>query len=98
MEGEKHFYLYLLSLSTILYLLSFILEQCQNENSILKHDYNSNNRHSPKIKYTKAELLNLRPKVYITKMDIDTCNHIKNLKIKQNFRRKWEGKKYVQES
>ena len=78
MEGEKHSYLYLFSLSTIIYLLSFILELCQNEN--------------PKIKYTKAESLNLRPKAHITKMGTDTCNHIKNLKIKGNIRRKRDGK------
>ena len=44
-----------------------------------------------KIKYSKAELLNLRPKAHITRMGNDTCNHIKNLKIKQNFRRKRGG-------
>ena len=83
MEGEKHFYFYLLSVSTILYLLSFILELCQNENPLYK----------PKIKYKKAELLKLRSKVYISRMDAGTSNHIKNLKIKQNFRRKRGGKK-----
>ena len=79
---EKHFYLYLLSLFTILYLLSFIVELCQNKNPLDK----------PKIKYTKAELLNLRAKAYIARMDTDTCKYIKNLKIKQNFRRKTGGK------
>ena len=82
MEGEKHFYLYLFSLYHHTLLLSFILELCKNEN--------------PKIKYTKVELLNLRPKAHITKMGIDTCNHIKNLKIKGNFRRKRGGKKPFQ--
>ena len=77
MEGERHFHLYLLSLSTILYLLSFILELCQNENA--------------KIKYSEAELLNLRTKAHITRMGTDTCNHIKNFKIKWNFRRKRGG-------
>ena len=62
------FHFYLLSISNILDLLSFILELCQSENT--------------KIKYSKADLLNLRPKAHITRMDTDTCNHIKNLKIK----------------
>ena len=92
MEGERHFYLYLLRLSTILYVLSFIFELYQNENPLCKHDNNSRDMHSPKIKYIKAELLNLKPKVYITKMDMDTCNHIKNFKMRQNFRRKREEK------
>ena len=48
---------------------------------------------SPKIKYTTAELLNLKPKAYIAKMDMDICNHIKHLKIKQNLRRKRGGTK-----
>ena len=77
MEGERHLHLYLLSLSTLLYLLSLILELCQNENT--------------NIKYSKAELLNLRNKAHITRMGTDTCNHIKNLKIKWNFRRKRGG-------
>ena len=53
--------------------------------------------HSSKIKYTKAELLNLKPKVYITKMDTDICNHIKNLKIKKISEGK-EEQKCAQES
>ena len=88
MDGEKHFYLYLLSLTTVLYLLSFILELCQNENPLDK----PNPLEKPKIKYTKAELINLRSKAYIARMDTATCKHLKNLKIKQNFRRKRGGK------
>ena len=42
--------------------------------------------------YTKAELLNLKPKVYVTKMVTDICNHIKNFKIKQTVKRKRGGK------
>ena len=30
-------------------------------------------------------------------MDTDTCKHIKNLKIKPNFKRKEGGKKYAKE-
>ena len=30
--------------------------------------------HSPKIKYTTAELLKLKPKADVTKMDTDICN------------------------
>ena len=56
MEGEKHFSLYLMT--TIIYLLTFIYELCLNEDPVHKHDCNSSNMHSPKIKYTKAELLN----------------------------------------
>ena len=82
MEGEKHFYLYLFSLSTIFYLLSFILELCQNGNS--------------KIKYTKAELLNLRPKAHITKMGTDTCNHNKEFKNKAKLQKKKRWKKTCQ--
>ena len=87
MEGERHFYLYLLSLSTILYLLSFILELCQNEKPLDK----------PKIKYTKAELLNFRSKAYIARIDTNTCKHIKYFRIKWNFRRKRGEKKYAKE-
>ena len=43
--------------------------------------------------YTKAELLNLKPNVYITKIGTGICNYINNLKVKQNFRRKRGGKK-----
>ena len=92
MEEERHFSLYLCSLSIILYLLTFIFELNHDENPVHK------NMHSPKIKYTKAGLMNLKPKVYITKMDTEICNHIKHLKIKQNFRRKRVGRKYAQES
>ena len=83
--GDRHFYLYLLYLSTILYVLSFIFELCQNENPLHKEDSNRRDRHSPKIKYTKAELLNLKSKVYIIKMDIGTCNHLKKYKNKMKF-------------
>ena len=82
MKGERHFYLYLLSLYPTLYFLSFFLELCQNAK------YQNENT---KIKYFKAELLNLRPKAHKTRMGTDTCNHIKKLKIKQNFRRKRGG-------
>ena len=33
----------------------------------------------------------------MARMDIDICKHIKNLKIKRNFRRKRGGKKYAKE-
>ena len=81
MEGERQFHLYILSLSTILCLLSLILELCQNERPLER----------PIIKYTKAHLLNLT-RAHTTRIDKDTCNHIKSLNIKRNFRRKkrWE--------
>ena len=47
--------------------------------------------HSPKIKYTTAELLNLKPKAYIAKMDTDICNQIKNLKMNEISEGKEEG-------
>ena len=43
------------------------------------------------IKYSKAELLNLKPKAKATRIDTGICNHIKYLRIKQNFRRKRGG-------
>ena len=43
--------------------------------------------HSPKIMYTTAELLNLKAKAYIVKMDTDICNHIKELKNKMKFQK-----------
>ena len=88
MEGRKYFSLYLST--TILYLLTFIFEQCLNEDPTHIYDCssnNSNNMHSPKTKYTTIELLNLKQRAYIAKMDTDTCNQIKNLKIKCDFSR-----------
>ena len=82
MEGERQFHLYILSISTILCLLSFILELCRNEKPI----------DGSNIKYTKAHLLNLRLKAHTTRIDMGTCKHIKNLNIKRNFRRKRGGK------
>ena len=64
------------------YFLSFILELCQNAKC---------QNENTEIKYSKAELLNLKPKAHKTRMGTDTCNHIKNLKIKQSFRRKRGG-------
>ena len=75
MEGGKYFSLYLIT--TVLYLLTFIFELCLNEDPTHEHDCssnNSNNMHSPKIKYTTAELLNLKQRAYMAKMDTDTCN------------------------
>ena len=90
MEGERQFHLYILYLSTILCLLSFILELCWNENPW------ENPLDGPKIKYTRAHLLNLRSKAHSTRIDMDTCKHIKRLSIKRNFRRKRGGKRICQ--
>ena len=43
------------------------------------------------MKYTKADLLNLRSKAHTARIDMDTCRHIKNLNVKRNFRRKRGG-------
>ena len=64
-------------MTTNLYLLTFIFKLCFNEDPV-----NSSSMHSPNIKYTKAELLHLKPKTYVTKMDTDICNQMENLKIK----------------
>ena len=80
MEGDRHFHLYLISIYTILYFFIWELYQnakFQNENT--------------KMKYTKAELLCLKQKAHTTRIGTEVCNHIKNLKIKQNFRRKRGG-------
>ena len=76
MEGERHFHLNLLSLYTVLYFLSFILELCQNAKCQTEKTI---------IKYSKAELLNLKPQAHATRMDTGICDHIKNQRIKQNF-------------
>ena len=86
MEGERQFHLYIFSLSTILSILPFILELCQNEKPL----------EEPKIKYTKAHLLNLRSRAHTTRIDMDICKHIKNLNMKRNFRRKRGGKRLGQ--
>ena len=75
-------------MTTIIYFLTFIFELCLNEDLTHKHDWYSRKMHSPKIKYTTAELLNLILNVYIAKIDTGISNQIKNLKIKHNFRRK----------
>ena len=94
MEGERCFHLYLLSLYTIVFpplltlpihhtlFLILYLELCQNAKC---------QNENTKIEYSKAELLNPKPKAHTTRMGTDTCNHIENLKIKQNFRRKRGG-------
>ena len=77
MEGDRHFHLYLISIYTILYF--FIWELYQNAKF-----QNGDTR----VKYSKVELLSLRPKAHTTRISTEVCNHIKNLRIKQNFRRK----------
>ena len=82
MEGDRHFHLYLLFLYTILYFLSFILELCQNAKC---------QNEKTVIKYSKAESLDLKPKAHAARMDTGISNHIKNLRIKHNFRGKRGG-------
>ena len=82
MEKGKYISLYLIT--TILYLLTFIFELCLNEDPTHDYDCSSNNRNNmlPKIKYTTAELLNLKQGAYKTRVDTNTRNQIKNLKNK----------------
>ena len=47
----------------------------------------STNMHPSKINYTKEVLLNLKPKSYIAKIDIDTCNCITKLENKMQFQK-----------
>ena len=85
MEGERQFYLYILSLSTVLCILSLILELCQNEKPL--------NGPNNKISYTKAHLLNPKLRAHTTRLSMDICKHTTNLHIRRSFRRKRGGKR-----
>ena len=50
------------------------------------------NIHSLEISYTKEELLNLKPKAYIDKIDIHMCTYIKKLKNKMQPQKEREGR------
>ena len=78
-----------------MYLLTFIFQLYLNEGLTHKHACNSSNLHSPNIMYTAAELLNLKPKVYIAKMYTDVLQSNKNLKLNVISEGKEEGQKYV---
>ena len=67
------------------------MELCQNENLLDK----PNPLDKPKIKYTKAELLNLRSKAYIARMDTDTCKH-KTFKNKAELQKEKRKEKICQ--
>ena len=82
MEGDRHFHLYLISIYTILYF--FIWELYQNAKF---------QSEDTRVKYSKADLLSLKHKAHTTGISTEVCNHIKNLRLKQNFRRKriWDN-------
>ena len=90
MEGERQFYLYILSLSTVLCIVSLIFELCWNGNGkTLDGPYN-------KISYTKSQLLNLKLRAHTMRISTEICKHITNLHIKRSFRRKIGGKRLRQ--
>ena len=88
MEGERQFYLYILSLSTVLCIVSLIFELSWNGKTL---DGPNN-----KISYTKTQLLNLKSRACTTRISTEICKHITNLLIKRRFRRKREGKRLRQ--
>ena len=81
MEGDRHFHIYLISIYTILYF--FIWELYQNAKF---------QSEDTRVKYSKADLLSLKHKAHTTRISTEVCNHIKNLKLKRNFRRKRGGR------
>ena len=85
MEGERQFYLYILSLSTVLCIVSLILELCRNGKTL--------DRPKNRINYTKTQLLDLKSRAHTTRISTEICEHITNLHIKRSFRRKRGGKR-----
>ena len=88
MEGERQFYLYILSLSTIVCIVSLIFELCWNEKTL---DGPNN-----KTSYTRPQLLDLKLRAHTTGISTEICKHITNLHIKRSFRRKRGGKRLRQ--
>ena len=88
MEGERQFHLYILSLSTIVCIVSLILELCQNGKTL--------DGPNSKISYTKTQLLDLKSRAHTTRINTEICKHITNLHIKRSFRRKRGGKRLSQ--
>ena len=84
MEGEKQFYIYILSLSTVVCIVSLIFELCRNGKTLGPNTM---------INYTRTQLLDIKSRAHTTTIGTETCNHITNLHIKRSFRRKRGGKK-----
>ena len=85
MEGERQFYLYILSLSTVVCIVSLIFELCQNGKTL--------NGPNNKISYTRTQLLDLKSRAHTTRISTEICRHITNLQIKRSFGRKRGGKR-----
>ena len=84
MEGEKQFYIYILSLSTAVCIISLIVELCQSGKTLGPTN---------KISYTRTQLLDIKLRAYTTRIGIETSKHITNLHIKRSFRGKRGGKR-----
>ena len=85
MEGERQFYIYILSLSTVVCIVSLIFELCQNGKTF--------DGPNTKISYMRTQLLDIKLGAHTTRISTETCKHITNLHIKRSFRRKRGGKR-----
>ena len=84
MEGEKHFYIYILSLSTAVCIISLIMELCRSGKTLGPTN---------KINYTRTQLRDIKLRAHTTRIGIETSKHITNLHIKMSFRGKRGGKR-----
>ena len=88
MEGDRQLYLYILSLSTVVCIVSLIFELCQNGKTL--------NGPNNKISYMRTQLLDLKPRAHTTRISTEICKHITCLHIKRSFRTKRGGKRLRQ--